>query len=75
MSKLKNVNDRYCNDSQFQQLVRTLEHCIEDLNYTPSELRDAVMFACLRVESFRSSRLVAFSPQTEEWLAKCGYKK
>jgi len=42
--------DRYQYDAQFRTLVDTLYMQIVNLNYTPTELRDAVMMAALKYE-------------------------
>ncbi|AKU93350.1 hypothetical protein AKJ09_00082 [Labilithrix luteola] len=42
------------NDSTFHAVVDTLEKLIHDLQLTPSEVREAAMYACVRVESRRT---------------------
>ena len=45
--------ERYMRDPAFHLLVDTLVREIVRANYTPTEIREAAMLACIRVESFR----------------------
>jgi hypothetical protein len=45
--------DRYRRDPMFRSLVDMVEHLIEQAQYTPTELREAVTLACIRYESRR----------------------
>ena len=47
---LQDLEYRYRDDALFHQLVRTIEHAIENLELTPSEVRAAAMMAAFRVE-------------------------
>ena len=42
--------ERYINDVEFHALVRLLEAFITNAQYTPSEMRDAVILACIHYE-------------------------
>lgn len=44
------VEQRYRDDPQFHALVDTMYASICALNYTPSEMRDAVMLAALKYD-------------------------
>lgn len=43
--------ERYCRDPQFKTLVDTVEMMIHRCEYTPTELREAVILAAIRHES------------------------
>ncbi len=49
------VQRRYENDVNFHTMVDAMEAAIEHLQLTPSEMRDAAMYAAVRHESRRSS--------------------
>lgn len=44
---------RYSRDPVFRQLVDTLHHFIREAKYTPTELREAALLACIHYESYR----------------------
>lgn len=46
---LDEAKDRYYHDPEFAQLVAYMENIIRNLDYSPTELRNAAMFAHLRV--------------------------
>ena len=49
--------DRYQNDPQIHALVDSLEHAMETLNFTPSEVRDCAMLAAVNFEQRHARRL------------------
>jgi len=49
--------DRYLNDPQIRALVDSLEHAMETLNFTPSEVRDCAMLAAVNFEQRHARRL------------------
>ena len=51
MTNLDKARERYDNDAPFRTMVDCLQHAIVDLQFTASELRDAVVFAAYMVES------------------------
>lgn len=53
--------DRYLHDPVFHTLVDTIYVAIDQLQYTPSEIRDAAMLAALHWE-MRQVRPVRFRP-------------
>ena len=55
---LKTLEGRYRNDQTFHALVKNLEMLIEHLEMTPSEVREAAMYATIRVESRRQSYIL-----------------
>ena len=50
---MKTGKDRYLNDNEFRMLVDHLENFIRESKYTPSEIRDASMLACIHFEMRR----------------------
>ena len=50
------VAARYERDAHFRVLVDMLEHEIDRARFTPTELREAVIFACIRYEARRMPR-------------------
>jgi hypothetical protein len=63
---MRRVEDRYCNDANFHQFVQMMQRCIEELHLTPSEVREAAVFACVRLEMMRSRASIEFDPETLE---------
>lgn len=51
-SRMGSVEHRYMNDAAFHQLVRVIEQVLENVDLTPSEVREAAMYACIRFEQF-----------------------
>ena len=54
--KYASPEDRYQNDMEFHVLVDTIEAKIIEARYTPSELRQAVILACIHFEQLQISR-------------------
>ena len=50
---MMSAETRYRDDNQFRALVDKMEHMVQDLQFTPSEMRDAAMLACLHFEMRR----------------------
>lgn len=57
MTPLDGTERRFANDPHFHALVTMLEQQIETLQLSPSEIREAAMFACYRVEMRRPTPL------------------
>jgi hypothetical protein len=53
--KLKTPVERYNNDPHFRNLVKYMEALIHQAQFTPSELREAVMLAAINYEMSRLS--------------------
>lgn len=51
---MRDIEDRYNNDPHFHMLVDTLIIQIRGGQYTPSELREAIIFACTKWEMFQT---------------------
>lgn len=71
----RNLDDRFNNDPVFHQVVMNLQMLIQKLQLTPSEVREAAVFACMRQELLDGPRPLSFSPSMEDLLARSGYKK
>lgn len=56
MMPFDKVSERYRNDVVFHAIVDTLQAAIERLELTPSEVREAAMYACSLVEMRRGFR-------------------
>lgn len=61
MSGLKHADDRMRNDPFFASLVKQLEAAIEFGDFTPSEVREALLLAQMRFE-MNHPRPITFSP-------------
>lgn len=46
----RSAEERYRNDQLFRALVDTMEKAYGSLQFTPSEMRNAAMYAALRFE-------------------------
>ena len=47
---MKTPKEKYMNDPEYHNLVRTLEGLIEQARFTPSELREACLLASINYE-------------------------
>ena len=65
--RLKSPRERYLNDPEYYRLVNMLEGLIEQAAFTPSELREACVLACINYE-MRHVRTIRIDPKTEEAL-------
>ena len=62
---MKTPRDKYLNDPEYHQLVRMLESFIERAQFTPSELREAAVLACINYE-MRHVRGMTIDPRAAE---------
>ena len=58
---MKTPNEKYENDLAYRQLVDMLTGLIHQAEFTPSEIREACMLACIRHEHYRRIRPVVIS--------------
>lgn len=58
---MKTPKEKYMNDPEYHNLVRTLEGFIEQARFTPSELREACILASINYE-MRHIRDFAIDP-------------
>lgn len=49
-TRYETPREKYRNDPEYYALVRTLEGFIEKAHFTPSELREAAVLACINYE-------------------------
>ena len=54
------AEDRYNNDSHFHAIVCYLEHMVSNGDYTPSELREAVILAATHHEMRNTRPMIPF---------------
>lgn len=59
---MKTPKDKYQNDPEYRHLVDMLENLIEQARFTPSELREASILACINYE-MRHVRDMTFDPK------------
>ena len=60
---MKSPNEKYENDHIYRQLVDMLTALIHQAEFTPSEIREACMLACIRCERYRRIRPVVISAE------------
>lgn len=70
----KQGEERYFRDSTFKSLVDTLHAAMQNLHITPSELRDAAMYAQIKFE-MENPQNTKFSPYLDEMLRRAGYER
>lgn len=63
---MKTPNEKYENDQSYRRLVDTLEALVVQAEFTPSEIREACMLACIRHERYRRIRLGVISAEAEK---------
>jgi len=62
---MKTPREKYMNDPEYHRLVNMLEHFVETARFSPSELREAAVLACINYE-MRHVRDRVIDPRTEE---------
>lgn len=62
---MKTPREKYMNDPEYHQLVDMLEHFVEQSRFTPSELREAAVLACINYE-MRHVRERTIDPRAED---------
>lgn len=60
---MKTTNEKYENDQSYRQFVDMLTALIHQAEFTPSEIREACMLACIRHEHYRRIRPVVISAE------------
>ena len=60
---MKTPNEKYANDHNYRRLVDMLEALIVQAEFTPSEIREACMLACILHEQYRRVRPVVISAE------------
>lgn len=59
---MKTPQEKYNNDPKYRMLVDTMENLIHQAEFTPSEVREAAMFACIQYESRQPVRPIMLRP-------------
>ena len=62
---MKTPKEKYMNDPEYNHFVRTLEQMIEQARFTPSELREMCVLACINYE-MRHIREHTIEPRVDE---------
>jgi len=57
---MKTPRAKYDNDPAYRNLVQMLMAQIMQANYTPSEIREAALFACIQYEQMNVRKIYAF---------------
>ena len=57
---MKTPEQKYMHDIEYHFLVDLLENFIRRNQYTPSEIREAAMFACIKYEMNQPNRTIKF---------------
>ncbi len=57
---MKTPEQKYMHDVEYHILVDLLENFISRNQYTPSEMREAAMFACIKYEMNQPKRTIEF---------------
>lgn len=65
---MKTPREKYENDPRYNQLVTTLEMFVENAEFTPSELREACVYACIRCEARRMPKSIIIPDKIEDAL-------
>ena len=66
--KYNTPRDRYINDPEYNYLVRTLESIVEKARFTPSELRQACILACINYEMRHIGERAYIDPRVDDAL-------
>lgn len=64
---MKTPREKYMNDPEYHALVTQMEHFIESAHFTPSELREAAILACINYE-MRHVREIRIDPRLDDAL-------
>ena len=69
---MKTPDEKYHGEAEYRLLVDSMVRMILDYRFTPGEMREAAVFACVMVENMKPAppRVISrneFSPGTPEW--------
>ncbi len=71
MSPFDRTTERYDNDVAFRSIVDMMQSIMLQLHLTPSEVREAAMFACILVERRKMyGSIVITKSELESWLER-----
>lgn len=62
MKDFRSMSDRYDRDPVFHAMVNALEDMIEKLEMTPTEVREAAMYAVIRFEYRHLRNILPYNP-------------
>jgi restriction endonuclease Mrr len=62
---MKTPKEKYMNDPEYHHFVQMIEQMIEQARFTPSELREMCMLACINYE-MRHVREHTIDPRVDE---------
>ena len=62
---MKTPEEKYTNDPEYRRLVDSLEQLVEMGRFTPSELREACVYAAIRYEMRRVPK-IQYDPRADE---------
>lgn len=62
---MKTPNEKYNNDPAYRRLVMTMESLIAGAEFTPSEIREAAMLACIHYEMRYVSNKIVYRDDVE----------
>lgn len=65
---MKTAEEKYRHDADFKRLVDTMEHYIHMAQFTPSELREAAIFASIRYMQYQTPAIFTIKPSLEQEL-------
>ena len=65
---MKTPKEKYANDPNYRRIVDMLEALIAKAEFTPSEIREACMLACILHEHYRRIRPVVISAKAVDAL-------
>lgn len=65
---MRTLDERYLNDPVFHQLVDFMLHAVQTLNVTPTEVREAAIFAQIKYELTSSPRPIYLSEDLMRYL-------
>lgn len=77
---MKSPKDKYLNDPEYRYLVDMMESLIERARFTPSELREASILACINYEmrhvreSVQDPRVLSALETLDEYVMRKGGK-
>lgn len=65
---MKTPREKYMNDPEYHQLVTMFEAFIDRAQFTPSEIREAAILACINCEMRRRDHRIVVDPKVGDAL-------